>query len=185
MASNSSRDADVRLLSQLVGRQLRRARIRRDLTEAALAKRIGGTTDQIIGYEEGGEPPDLARLAELAAALEVPLAQLIGSILDPEAEAEAVFENDEGRREAIRLVRSFGLIEDERIRKSFVEWVEAIAASTRKPDTAASTREAEPDAARKAPEPDASARQSGPAAPAGKPDPGGPAGRKQPGGRRK
>ena len=174
MASNSSRDEDVRLLSQLVGRQLRRARIRRDLTEAALAKKIGVSTDQIIGYEYGDEPLDLERLAGLAAALEVPLAQLIGGVLEPEVEAL----DEEERRDAIRLLRSFNLIADERIRKSFVEWIEAIATSTGKSAPAAPAGNPGTAGAASADRPD-------PAASAGKPDAAAPGGKDPPGRRRK
>lgn len=174
MASNSSRDEDVHLLNQLVGRQLRRARIRRDMTESALAGKVGASIDEILGYEDGSRSPDIARLAELAAILEVPLAQLLGTIL--ESEADIAFDNDEERRDAIRLVRSFGLIDDERIRKSFVDWIEAIAASTRRSGAAASASKADTTA---------SARQSEPTAPATKPDPAGPVGNKLRGRRRK
>lgn len=61
----------------LDGDRLRAARAAAHLTQAALAQRVGTSRHKILRYEAGKERPEAARLAALARALDVGVADLV------------------------------------------------------------------------------------------------------------
>lgn len=56
-----------------VGRKIREARILNDLSQTALAQKIGITFQQLQKYESGANRVSCSRLYELARALEMPV----------------------------------------------------------------------------------------------------------------
>ncbi|HEX9636473.1 MAG TPA: shikimate kinase [Acidobacteriota bacterium] len=68
-----------------VGRRVRRLRERRTLSREALARKAGLSPRFLAGLENYGDNISLERLAALARALELPIAQLLP---EPDAEAE-------------------------------------------------------------------------------------------------
>lgn len=58
--------------------RLRTLRLKKDLTQAALAKKVGVTRGYLARLEMGRHDPPLSRLRKLAKALGVPLAELLG-----------------------------------------------------------------------------------------------------------
>lgn len=58
--------------------RLRTLRLKKNLTQAALAKKVGVTRGYLARLEMGRHDPPLSRLRKLAKALGVPLAELLG-----------------------------------------------------------------------------------------------------------
>ena len=58
--------------------RLRTLRLKKNLTQAALAKKVGVTRGYLARLEMGRHDPPLSRLRTLAKALGVPLAELLG-----------------------------------------------------------------------------------------------------------
>ena len=58
--------------------RLRTLRLNKNLTQAALAKKVGVTRGYLARLEMGRHDPPLSRLRKLAKALGVPLAELLG-----------------------------------------------------------------------------------------------------------
>ncbi len=58
--------------------RLRTLRLKKNLTQAALAKKAGVTRGYLARLEMGRHDPPLSRLRKLAKALGVPLAELLG-----------------------------------------------------------------------------------------------------------
>ena len=65
-------------LRDRLGRELRKARVALQLTQADIAERVGTDPETISRFERGATLPSLVRLLELAEALEVTVASLLG-----------------------------------------------------------------------------------------------------------
>lgn len=65
-------------LRERLGRELRRARIALDLTQADVAERVSTDPETISRFERGATLPSLMRLLDLAEALHVTVASLLG-----------------------------------------------------------------------------------------------------------
>ena len=72
-------------IRHLVGRNLRRLRLEKSLTQEDLAERSGISQQYISGLERGSRNPTVLSLFELAAALDVPHWELVM----PDAEFES------------------------------------------------------------------------------------------------
>ena len=64
-------------LDQLIGRNIRRYRIRRGLSQAALGDRIGVSFQQVQKYENAANRVPASRLALIASVLKVPINLLV------------------------------------------------------------------------------------------------------------
>lgn len=64
--------------NQKIARQIRQARIQKDMTQMDLADRLGVTFQAVSNWERGNSLPDVGRLEELCQVLELPLEMLLG-----------------------------------------------------------------------------------------------------------
>lgn len=87
-----TKKSEARLREQL-GRELRRVRLARNLTQADVAERVETDPETISRFERGATLPSLARLLDLAEALDVTVASLLGA-----ASPRATDEIDEVRQ---------------------------------------------------------------------------------------
>ncbi len=93
-------------IAHLLGAQVREHRQMRGLTQSQLAERVGVETETISRLERGSALPSLLKIEELAAALDVSVAALVGgsSTLpsDLARQMESLFEGlDEASRSFI------------------------------------------------------------------------------------
>ena len=97
------------------------------LSQAALAKRLGVTFQQVQKYEVGSNRIGTGRLVKLAAILGVPIAALFEGTAgaDPSQSLLALVSD----RRSFRLARAFAAITNHTCRVSLVNLVEKIAAS--------------------------------------------------------
>ena len=61
-----------------LGRELRKARLAQELTQADVAERVSTDPETISRFERGATLPSLVRLLDLAEALDVTVASLLG-----------------------------------------------------------------------------------------------------------
>lgn len=71
-------------LNRALGNVLRRERMARGLSQEELADRATLHRTYISQLERGLKSPSLAKLADLAAALRVPLPELVARVMDEE-----------------------------------------------------------------------------------------------------
>ncbi|OGU15464.1 MAG: hypothetical protein A2076_18990 [Geobacteraceae bacterium GWC2_53_11] len=76
------------LTSKELGDKLREFRIRRGLTQEALAEKTGVTFQAIQQYENGRTRLNTDKLQAIANALEVPVAAFFGEVVGPLSEEE-------------------------------------------------------------------------------------------------
>ena len=101
-----------------VGRNVRIWRMAKGLSQAALAKRLGVTFQQVQKYEVGSNRIGTGRLVKLAAILGVPIAALFeGTTGANPSQALLGLISD---RRSFRLARAFATIEDNTCRVSLV-----------------------------------------------------------------
>ncbi len=72
-----TKESEKKLREQL-GRALRKARLARALTQADVAESVETDPETISRFERGATLPSLARLVDLAGALDVTVASLLG-----------------------------------------------------------------------------------------------------------
>lgn len=83
LSSGSDVDDIERAFNAEVGRRVRRARARAELTQELLARKAGLTRGSITNIESGAQAPPPYRLVRLAAALGVEPAHLLPGIEEP------------------------------------------------------------------------------------------------------
>ena len=106
-------------LDQLIGRNIRRYRIRRGLSQTALSNRIGVSFQQVQKYENAANRVPASRLVHIARMLDVPIDAFFGH----EAEADS----PDGDPEARRLIRAVSKITDPRILRLAARLIEEMA----------------------------------------------------------
>ena len=125
MARKRSDPADVE-----IGRRIRTHRLRRGLSQAELARRIGVTFQQLQKYEKGENRVRPARLIEIARALKLPLDVLFHGG-EPEgapasaAGAEAAYLQTPG---AARLLSAYARVSPPALRRAILAVVERLVA---------------------------------------------------------
>lgn len=82
-----------------VSRMLKDARIKKNLTQSALAERLGVTYQAVSNWERGTSLPDISNLSVLCDLLELDLYQLVGASQD-QALAESFFSNPDKLNDA-------------------------------------------------------------------------------------
>jgi transcriptional regulator with XRE-family HTH domain len=75
---------DVDLWLRALGKRVRIMRLTRELTQDELAAAAGMSRSFVSLIEKGTHGVDVVRLLRLAAALDVPLAELIGAATPPD-----------------------------------------------------------------------------------------------------
>ena len=110
-----------------VGRNVRIWRLAMGLSQAALAKRLGVTFQQVQKYETGGNRITTGRLVKIASVLSVPLSALLhgADAKNPSESLTALISDSR----SFRLARAFAAIKHNSFRLSLMELVEKIAAA--------------------------------------------------------
>ena len=72
-------DGSEEVLRERLGRELKKARLARGLTQSDVAERLGTDPETISRFERGATLPSLSRLLALAEALDEPVAKLLGA----------------------------------------------------------------------------------------------------------
>jgi transcriptional regulator with XRE-family HTH domain len=87
---------DTEDLAKRIGRAIAQARQQRGLTQEQVAERLGVEQETISRFERGAVLPPLARLAELAETLAVPMADFVrtGSTQLPDQAQEVAYHLD-------------------------------------------------------------------------------------------
>jgi transcriptional regulator with XRE-family HTH domain len=110
-----------------VGGNVRIWRMAKGLSQAALAKRLGVTFQQVQKYETGGNRITTGRLVRIAGILGVPLSALLqgADAKEPSDSLTALISD----ARSFRLAQAFAAITHSAFRLSLVELVEKIAAA--------------------------------------------------------
>jgi transcriptional regulator with XRE-family HTH domain len=131
MSAKSPDDIDVQ-----VGQRIRILRLEAKVSQTELAEQLGVTFQQVQKYEKGVNRVGAGRLTKIANALGVPISRLLGI----DEESEVTRKGPSGGASpltlltipgALRLLRSYGKIDDGKLRRSIVAHVENIAHRTR------------------------------------------------------
>jgi transcriptional regulator with XRE-family HTH domain len=110
-------------LDEMIGRHIRFYRLRRRMSQSALAKSIGVSFRQVQKYENGANRVSGARLIHIARTLATPVGAFFGEP-GPDAISAVRLASD---RQALRLVEAFAQIRDERVRLAVLRIVESVA----------------------------------------------------------
>ncbi|WBT37787.1 helix-turn-helix domain-containing protein [Hyphomicrobium sp. DMF-1] len=118
-----------------VGRRLRALRLLRELSQEALAERIGLTFQQIQKYEKGVNRISASRLQQFADTLNVKPQFFFDADQDPGTHGsqnalplELIFDRD-----VAAMVNAFGQITDAGIRRAIVDHIRSLAACCTEP----------------------------------------------------
>jgi transcriptional regulator with XRE-family HTH domain len=111
-------------LDQMIGRNIRFHRIRRRLSQIALAKRNGVAYQQIQKYENATSRIPASRLVQIARMLDVPVTALLG---DGEEALIGGTEDRALRRCRRRLMLGAAKITDRRLLNLAMEMIECMA----------------------------------------------------------
>ena len=121
MTTKSATDIDKQ-----VGARIRARRMALQISQTGLAEAVGVTFQQIQKYEKGGNRVGSSRLAQIAEALEVPVAYFFEG-LDGTTAAPNLLADPQ----IAKLLSAFTAIEDESLRQALVDMALAMG----KPDT--------------------------------------------------
>ena len=114
-----------------VGKRIRMRRQFLGMNQAALAKQLGVTSQQVQKYEGGANRVSASRLAEVARILDVPVPHFFADL--PAGENEPVARRKKRERmeqsETIELLRFYYGIADGAVRKHILNIVKRIAAA--------------------------------------------------------
>jgi transcriptional regulator with XRE-family HTH domain len=113
-------------IDEAVGARIRLVRKRRKMSQQELGTALGVTFQQVQKYENDKNRVGASRLHLVAAALDVPVAELFAGVSGASSTSKATksFLLDP---QALRLAEAFGKISDKALRSSLVDVAEAIA----------------------------------------------------------
>jgi len=119
-----------------VGQRIRIYRKAKGLSQTTLADQLGVTFQQVQKYENGTNRIGAGRLMRIAQVLGVPVTTLLGVNDTTEIKSSARRKIASSLKlltlsSALRLLRSYELINDGKIRRSIVKLVESIATRRR------------------------------------------------------
>ena len=122
MSRSRSKPADG-----IVGKNIRIYRLRSQLSQTALAERIGVTFQQVQKYEKGTNRVGASRLVQIADVLKVPITSLFAGVdrhatKDTKSPQELLADTA-----ALKLLKGFGDISDRSLRSALVHLVTHIA----------------------------------------------------------
>lgn len=117
-----------------LGERIRARRLEADMSQERLAELLGVTFQQVQKYEKGINRVAAGRLAGIAAALKIPLSQLLEGVA-------ATSQETKGQQNAldaalvvpgaIELVRLYASVEDGAIRRRVLDLVRAVCTAER------------------------------------------------------
>lgn len=137
----------VQAADRLVAQRIRHRRLMLGLSQEQLAQRLKVSYQQVQKYETGLNRISAGRLAQIAAALDSPIAEFF---TPTDAQIGARGEDSEAARQTLELVRNFSAISDPRIREGLAALTRALAISetgARLPDSAQTLRNLDIDTA--------------------------------------
>ena len=116
-----------------LGRRIRLRRVEIDISQSALADKVGVTFQQVQKYEKGVNRVGASRLQQIATALDVPVTFFFD---DADAGKRAI----ENKREvesllfldssfSLRLLRAYSAVKNQAVQRQFVTLIESIAAN--------------------------------------------------------
>lgn len=134
---SSGREQRSDLINRHVGSRLRIARKALNLSQEALAGRLGITFQQVQKYENGISRISASRLHQAALILDVPVSFFFPEV-EPASAPTGMSEPSRlgcvmdwlGNREGIELNVAFSKISDLKVRRQLVQLVQSIAASS-------------------------------------------------------
>lgn len=106
-----------------VGRRIRERRLIVNMSQMALADRLGVTFQQVQKYENGGNRISASRLFAIAAALGVPISYFFEGIEGAQAGATVKQGSMVVDKDGAELLRAFNSIEDQKARRTLVDIV--------------------------------------------------------------
>jgi len=77
-----------------VAKQIKDSRIKKNMTQMQLADAMGVSYQAVSNWERGNSMPDISKLEELCAALDIPVAQLLGIETPETAAVEKVMQKE-------------------------------------------------------------------------------------------
>lgn len=110
-----------------LGKRIRLRRVERKMSQAELGDALGVTFQQVQKYEKGVNRVSTTRMAEIARALGVDYAYLIGEGDVKKKEVESLLFLDSNF--SLRLLRAYSSIPDQSVQRKFVDLMETFAAS--------------------------------------------------------
>ena len=113
-----------------VGARIRSRRMMLAMSQEQLSRAIGLTFQQVQKYEKGANRVGASRLAQLAEALNVPIAWFFEGEGAPRQQgdgSENMIDKFVATSEGVALVRAFVQVKDAHTRRAVVELVERIA----------------------------------------------------------
>ncbi len=111
-----------------VGRRLRLLRLERRVSQTELGDSIGVTFQQIQKYEKGTNRLSAGALQAISDFFRVPITYFFGVPRHLNADAQVAFSFLE-KADALRLLKAFSQLADDRQRAAFVRLAESMAAS--------------------------------------------------------
>jgi transcriptional regulator with XRE-family HTH domain len=114
----------------VVGHNIRICRLQRRLSQTELGERIGVTFQQVQKYENGTNRVSSSRMAQIAAALEVPLTALFEGSASATVGRPGPLDSALSllaKPHSLRLVQAFDKLAEDRVRTAILRLVEAIA----------------------------------------------------------
>jgi transcriptional regulator with XRE-family HTH domain len=116
-----------------VGEKIRSQRLLRHLSQTELGKKVGITFQQIQKYEKGANRVGAGRLQRIAEVLNVPVSFFFEGARGSSPEADNINEGLEflDTAAAVRVVRAFAAIKDQKIRQTIVTLLEELAEQRR------------------------------------------------------
>lgn len=119
-------------IDKRLGERVRARRFELGMSQEQLSQMLGITFQQVQKYEKGTNRIAASRLFDLAAALDMPVAQFFEGLSAGQTAKQAVGASLDSALAipgAVDLVRQFAAIEDSAVRKRVLELVRAITAS--------------------------------------------------------
>jgi transcriptional regulator with XRE-family HTH domain len=112
-----------------IGQRIRVQRLAIGMSQTTLADALGVTFQQVQKYEKGVNHVGAGRLTKIATVLQVPVASLLGADNHTGAADSAL--KLVGSRGALKLLRAFDKLSDDKMRRSVLQLVEGIAGRRR------------------------------------------------------
>jgi transcriptional regulator with XRE-family HTH domain len=114
-------------VDKVVGRNVRVYRLAKGLSQTALGAELGVTFQQVQKYESGANRIGSGRLHRIAQILDVGIGALFeGSGVREKASTATLYE-ELANPYSLRLIQAFSEIDNQRVRRSLVEFVETMA----------------------------------------------------------
>jgi transcriptional regulator with XRE-family HTH domain len=116
-----------------LGKRIRLRRVETDISQSALAEKIGVTFQQVQKYEKGVNRVGASRLQQIATALDVPVTFFFDDdgvgkrASDGKREVESLLFLDSSF--SLRLLRAYASVKSQAVQRQFVSLIESIAAN--------------------------------------------------------